>query len=66
MKINFDSAGGRKYLLGVGCLIAEIALLCTNFISALIFKELFLITLGITAGTNVAEKIWAKKVGDKK
>ena len=62
--IPFGSIGGRKWLTGIACLTLEVVLICSHLISELAFKEMFLVTLGITVGGNVAQKIWAKSKGD--
>ena len=58
--MKYSSVGGRKFILGTACLGTEITLLCIGLISAAIFKEMFLITLGITSGVNVVQKIWGQ------
>jgi hypothetical protein len=57
MKIDFNSAGGRRFLLGTASLAMAVVLRCVNKLGEGNFCDLFIWVFGLTVGAVAADKL---------
>jgi hypothetical protein len=53
--------GGRKYTLAMLALLLECVLVVNGYITGLIFRDVFLGSVGLYLSSNVSQKIFADK-----
>jgi hypothetical protein len=58
--VDFESYGGRRFLLSAGCGWVATSLLVGGFIDQLIFRDLILYTVAAYIAGNTAQKVMAK------
>lgn len=61
MKDLLQLAGGRKFIACMSALIAATAVLYSDLITGLIYRDIVLGTIGVFVAGNVAQKALVKK-----